>query len=150
MQYSVINFLIIYIFVAGIDNLSCDNQILPNSNTTNNLKIRHDTTDINAEDDIEIIHASLAEDVRKKNIMTHNLKSAKCLNDNKSDFDDKMDVSNVESNNEDDVNDRGISKTYIKKYIRITLIKQMHYISQRIQILYIKLIALLNVKVNYK
>ncbi|KYQ48941.1 putative helicase senataxin, partial [Trachymyrmex zeteki] len=102
----------------GIDNLSCDNQILPNSNTTNNLKIRHDTTDINAEDDIEIIHASLAEDVRKKNIMTHNLKSAKCLNDNKSDFDDKMDVSNVESNNEDDVNDRENSN-FVHKVDRI-------------------------------
>jgi len=82
--------------------------------------------------------------------MTHNLTSAKCLNGNKSDFDDNLNVSSVESNNEDDVNDRGISKTYIKKYIKITLIKQMHYISQRIQILYVKLIKLLNVKVNYK
>ncbi|EGI63992.1 Putative helicase senataxin [Acromyrmex echinatior] len=91
----------------GIDsNLSRNNQTL-NSNTINNLKIRHDTNaeDINIEDDIEIIHASLAEDVRKKNT-THNLTSAKCLNGNKSDFDDNLNVSSVESNNEDDVNDR--------------------------------------------
>ncbi|XP_012056659.1 PREDICTED: uncharacterized ATP-dependent helicase C29A10.10c [Atta cephalotes] len=83
-------------------NLSHSNQTL-NSNTTNNLKIRHD---INVEDDIEIIHALLAEDVKKKNTTTHNLTSAKCLNSNKSDFDDNLNVSSVESNNEDDVNDR--------------------------------------------
>ncbi|KAG5320692.1 SETX helicase, partial [Pseudoatta argentina] len=92
----------------GIDsNLSRNNQTF-NSNTINNLKIRYDTNaeDINVEDDIEIIHASLAEDVRKKNTTTHNLTSAKCLNGNKSDFDDNLNVSSVESNNEDDVNDR--------------------------------------------
>ncbi|XP_018362590.1 PREDICTED: probable helicase senataxin [Trachymyrmex cornetzi] len=104
----------------GIDtNLSHDDQTL-NSNTTNNLKIRHDTIDINAEDDIEIIHASLAEDVRKKNSTTHNLTSAKCLNGNKSNFDDKIDVSSVENNNEGDVNDRDnsnfVHKAEIIKY----------------------------------
>ncbi|XP_018392777.1 PREDICTED: probable helicase senataxin [Cyphomyrmex costatus] len=85
-------------------NLSHENQILYNSNTTNNLEIRH-VTNISADDDIEIIHASLAKDVGK-NTMTYDLKSTKYLNGNKSDFVDKIDVSGVESSNRGDVNNK--------------------------------------------
>jgi len=86
---------------------------LHNSNSTNNLKVQDDIIDISAEDDIQIIHTSLAKEVKKENIMDNNLKSVKCLNsNNKSDFDEKMDISSIENNSDDDINDRGIRKIY--------------------------------------
>jgi len=86
---------------------------LHNNNSTNNLKVRYDIIDISAEDDIQIIHTSLAKEIKKENIMDNNLKSVKCLNgNNKSDFDEKMDISSIENNSDDDINDRGIRKTY--------------------------------------
>jgi len=86
---------------------------LHNSNSTNNLKVRYDIIDISAEDDIQIIHTSLAKEAKTENILDNDLKSVKCLNgNNKSDFDEKMDISSIENNSDDDINDRGIRKTY--------------------------------------
>ncbi|XP_077261101.1 putative helicase senataxin isoform X2 [Temnothorax americanus] len=97
-------------------NLSHNNQNPHNNNSINNLvKTRHDTVDINAEDDIQIIHTSLAKDVEKKNSMDHNHKSAKCSDArNKLDFDERMNVSSIETNSDGDVN-RDRSKSCIRK-----------------------------------
>lgn len=69
------------------------------------------------ENDIEIIHASLTNEVKRKDIVTHNLKSAKCPNGNndKSNFDERMDVSSIESDSDDNVNNRDISENHTRK-----------------------------------
>ncbi|XP_024885343.1 uncharacterized protein LOC112463276 isoform X1 [Temnothorax curvispinosus] len=98
-------------------NLSHHNQNSHNNNSINNLvKTRHNTIDINAEDDIQIIHTSLAKDVEKKNSVDHNHKSAKCSDvRNKSDFDERMNVSSIEIKSDGDVNNRDRSKSCTRK-----------------------------------
>ncbi|XP_071572416.1 uncharacterized protein Setx [Temnothorax nylanderi] len=103
-------------------NLSHNNQNPHNNNSINNLvKTRHDTVDINAEDDFQIIHTSLAKEVEKKNSVDHNHKSAKCSDDRNKlaslmeIFDERMNVSSIETNSDGDVNNRDRSKSRTRK-----------------------------------
>ncbi|KAL6257996.1 hypothetical protein P5V15_011591 [Pogonomyrmex californicus] len=101
-------------------DLSCNNQSLCKSvNTSNNVnnlvKVKCDTSDV-SEDDIEIIHTSLAKEVKKEN--TCNLQSAECSNKNKrSDFEEKtFDICSTNTDsNDDNTSDRDKSKNNIRK-----------------------------------
>ncbi|XP_011693066.1 PREDICTED: probable helicase senataxin isoform X2 [Wasmannia auropunctata] len=85
-------------------NSSRNNQTSHNSRSINNLENECDIIDITADDDIVIIHTSIIKEV-KENL---DLKSVKYLDGgNNSDFDEKMDISSIESDSDNgDVNDR--------------------------------------------
>ncbi|XP_025268421.1 helicase sen1 isoform X2 [Camponotus floridanus] len=97
--------------------VSCINKSLASSSTTNNsVETESHIMDMEIEDDIEIIHTSLVQDKKNQNIKDH--KSATYLDNNKLNFNAKMDII-IDGNNkeESDNTNRTINKIDIKENI---------------------------------
>ncbi|KAM0736268.1 putative helicase senataxin [Formica fusca] len=96
-------------------NFSCNDQILATSSTTNNsTETTSHIVAMEIEDDIEIIHTSLAQEVKNRDIKDH--KSANCLDINKSNFNEEMDII-IDENSKDksDDSNKNPNKTAVEK-----------------------------------
>ncbi|KAL6432141.1 hypothetical protein ACFW04_006688 [Cataglyphis niger] len=111
------NFEVILSEEKNNSNFSCHDQILASSSTINmSVETEFQIVAMKTEDDIEIIHTALAQEVKNRDIKDH--KSANYLVSNKSNFNDEMDIiidENNKNKSDRDGSDKNINKADVEK-----------------------------------